>query len=154
MNQGWLNIGLGIVGGKKGGGFSFGMSLSYYPGRYIISARYFSAVNPLMVEIQKGVSHIENISDISFLYGFIKKNKWGFASISTGLGLIKVNKKIGLDYVAYKEKNFITFGIPFESQIFLTPFPVLGIGIYFIANINKEVSYIGASLCLQIGILR
>jgi len=154
LNQGWINVGPGIVGGKEFGGFGLGMSLSYYPGKHIISGRYLTAINPLMIEIQKGASHIEDIVDVGFSYGFIRKNKWGFVSVSSGIGVVRGNKKIGLDYASYKEEEFIIFGIPFESQIFLTPLPGLGIGLYCLANLNKEASYLGALLCLQIGILR
>ncbi len=154
LNQSWINVGPGFVGGKEFGGFSFGTSISYFPGRHIISGRYLVAFNPLMIEIKKGATHIEYLSDVSLLYGIIEKYKWGFGSASAGIGLVRGNRKIGREYAIFEEEKFLALSIPFEFQVFLTPLPIIGMGLYFFGNFNNETSYLGALLCLQIGLLR
>ncbi len=150
----WMDIGIGSVGYKSFGGFSYGTIFSFHPDKFIYSGRYLTTVNPLMVEIKRDITHIENIKEVSLLFGMIKRNNWGFASFSTGVGTIFAKKKIGVNYNKYKKEDKLTIGIPVESQLFITPTPVVGLGIYLLANINNEANYVGLLLCLQFGKLR
>ena len=88
--------------------------------------------------------------DGSILAGLYTKGKTGFLSIGAGVALTggrKDNPNVS------GQDNFITIGLPVESQLFLT-LPFAGIGVVGFANITPEGSYLGAALALQFGNLR
>ena len=54
----------------------------------------------------------------------------------------------------YESVLFSSIGIPFEAQAAFTPSAYFGIGITGFANLNREESFYGGLLSLQIGNLR
>ena len=100
----------------------------------------------------------EIVWDIGILYGrssktSYAKTSYGLASVSGGISIVGVVRS---DYYGgyYEKSTFLTIGIPIEVQLFWTPIPFLGIGIYGFANLNLEESFAGWLLCIQLGELR
>lgn len=99
----------------------------------------------------------ESVGDIGILVGMISNNKYFKASISAGLSSVRGVRRgryigtYGCCQREYEKISFNTIGLPIESQLLLTPFSFLGIGINVFANINMEEAYLGALICLQIG---
>jgi hypothetical protein len=153
-NQGWLNIGPGIVGGPEVGGFGYGVGISYYPGPYLISGRYLTGLNPSMVEIKEGATHYETMVDVGVCIGAIWKSKWVFSSASAGLGILTGEKRIGIDGVRYREERYVWLSVPLEMQLYLTPLPAFGVGLILLGSINRQSPTLGMMVCLQYGLLR
>jgi hypothetical protein len=161
---GWVNGGFG-ASSVKGGlgvnsfGVSPGVSFSYQSEKNLISVRYVYNIEfqPIV-----GLSPDETVWDAGVLYGRIAKVSYGLASISGGIGVVGGVRRgkylsssggwFGTSY--YEKLTFLTVGIPVEGQLFWTPLDFWGIGFYGFANLNKEKSFIGALLCIQIGKLR
>lgn len=148
----WLNAGLG----GSSFGVSTGLCFSYQTKGMFTSFRYvyneeFNILGP---------SPSESVGDFGVLFGIHTKASYGLASISGGISIVGgvrrgkfINSSVWFSS-KYEELNFITVGVPIEGQLFWTPFPYLGFGIYTFADLNKERSFAGALLCLQLGVLR
>jgi len=160
----WINGGLGASSVHGGLGShpnapSFGGSLYYQSGKNLFSFRYLRNEE---FQILGGDSPSEMVLDFGVLYGRIAKASYGFASISTGISVVGGVRRgrylsssggwFGTNY--YEKNNFITVGIPIEGQLFWTPLNFFGVGFYGFANLNKEKSFLGALLCIQVGKLR
>jgi hypothetical protein len=150
----WLSAG---VGGSSYG-FSGGLSISAQSGRSMLSIRYISS-SRYGEGWLGGYTSSENVWDISPLYGFIAKGKWGYASVSGGIGLVggtKHGQYLGsANWInTYEKVPLTTIGIPLEAQLFFTPFSAFGIGVNGFANLNPKRSYSGILICLQWGKLR
>ena len=148
---GWVNGGFG-ASSVKGGlgdnsfGVSPGVSFSYQLGNNLYSVRHVYNVE-FQINVFGVSSPLEAVWDVGILYGRISKASYGFASISGGVSIVGAVRP-------YEERTIITAGFPVECQLFWTPLDFFGIGIYGFANLNKEKSFIGALLCIQIGKLR
>ena len=152
--QAWLNIGMGDGRIKNLLGTSVFMSFSYAQSSHVFTARYityesmedyrfiYSGSIPLRDR------RFEEAREISVLYGRMRKQKFGFASIGIGLGWMEINENLFFDRIKYKE-----LGIALETQAFFT-LPGMGIGFYGYGNINRETIFYGILLSLQIGKLR
>ena len=160
----WVNGGLGASSvhgglGSDPGAPSFGGSFCYQSGKNLFSFRYLRNEE---LQILGENSPSETVWDFGVLYGRIAKASYGFASISTGISIVggvqrgrylsSSGEWFGTSY--YEENNFITVGITVEGQLFWTPLDFFGIGFYGFANLNKEKSFIGALLSIQLGKLR
>jgi len=157
----WFNagVGAGIVRGGFGShnadnidGPSYGLSFSTRKNKGLISIRFI--YNEEMIFFK--VKPLERVWDVGVLYGRIGRTSYGFASISGGLGLVGGVRRGSFtnlnDFTIHYEKHpYNTFGIPFESQLFWTPSPFIGFGIYGFANINPEKSFFGGLFCIQLG---
>ena len=154
----WYVAGVGI----SSNGAAKGISYSYITEAGLVSLRYVSNVSEL-----KGNSRIlsESIWDAGVLYGTTARTSFGLASISGGIGAVggfraqyPTRTSYGNVTLPYsesdEEERFLTVGIPVAGQIFWTPSPVVGIGIYGYANVNPEASFVGALLGIQLGSLR
>lgn len=144
----WVNAGFGFSSPQFRDGipFSMGMSFSYQTGKSLISLRSVYNID-VSFNIFGGPPPLaETAWDIGVLYGRIAKASYGFASISGGVSIVG-----GL---RAEEGSFLNAGIPIEGQLFWTPTSLVGVGIYGFANLNKERSFAGALLCIQIGKLR
>lgn len=147
----WFNAGGGASSvqgglGESSFGVSPGVSFSYQLGNNLFSVRHVYNVE-FQIHVFGESSTPEAVWDVGALYGRIAKASYGFASISGGISIVG-------EVRPYKERTFLTAGIPFETQLFWTPLPSFGIGIYGFANLNREKSFVGALLCIQIGKLR
>jgi hypothetical protein len=156
----WINGGIGVCSF----GLSSGANFSHQSGKKLISVRatYNEELNIF------GPSPSEQAWDVGVMYGRIAKSKYGFASISAGLGLVngvKRGRYIDDDFQGrygwfaividrYEKIDFLTLGIPAEIQAFWTPFSKLGIGITLYGNFNPEKSFAGLLVSIQIGDLR
>ena len=147
----WLNLGLGIYSSQ---GLSGGISVSGCFRNSLVSVRY---VNNSEFTLFKNLD--ETVWDLGILYGTSAKASYGMASISGGIALVggvRRGKLLARGFLSeeYEAVKFSAVGFSIESQLFWTPDPSLGVGIYAFGNINGEQSFAGALLCLQIGALR
>jgi len=134
----WLNFGPGIGPGPVDLQFIIGGSASYQFQQNIISAR--------ITHQEAYMSTPSKITERAILYGRSMKSKYWLSSFAAGLSYLSGEK-------SYQEK-ISTIGFPVEGQLFLTPLPFVGIGLYGLANFNLKCSFTGLLLCLQIGKLR
>lgn len=160
----WFNVGVGA--GSVHRGFdsnsteneicpSFGINFSSQVKKGLISIRFI--YNEEMNFLR--ISPKPSVSDFGVLYGRMAKVSFGFVSISGGISYVfgeqlGAYKGISNYTFNYETKTYSTIGIPFESQIFWTPRPNIGFGIYGFANINSERSFYGGLFCIQLGKLR
>jgi hypothetical protein len=140
----WLNLGLGATSWElpqklRPMELTLGVSFSYQTGKNLFSIRYTNSQEILGDDWS---------SDFGILYGRAAKTKFGFASISAGIGLVHRVKE------EEEEEDFTTVGIPIQGRLFFTPLPFLGVGIYPFANLNLKDIPVGLLLCVQIGKLR
>lgn len=158
--QYWINGGPGA----SSAGLSAGLSFSHLNGKHLITVR--STYNEELIIF--GPSPAESIWDVGVMYGRSAKSKYGFASVSAGLGLVGGVKRgtylgdnlddgygwfvIKID--RYEKDEFVTLGFPAEIQAFWTPLSKLGIGITLYGNLNPEKSFAGFLVSIQIGNLR
>lgn len=156
----WINAGIGGCSV----GLSSGANFSHQSGKKIISVRatYNEELNIF------GPTPSEQAWDVGVMYGGIAKSKYGFASISAGLGLVggvKRGRYLGYNrddscgwffirIDQYEKIDFLTFGIPAEIQAFWTPFSKLGIGVTVYGNLNPEKPFAGLLVSIQVGDLR
>ena len=138
----WVNAGYGFGSVGK----SLGISASYRNGNNVFSARYiyneeFATADTLPCE---------RVWDGGLLYGRTAKTCFGMASISIGLSVVGGTERIN-GANGYEGKNFLTFGIPAEYQLFWTPFSFAGFGLYGVGNLNPKKPYIGFIFCMQFG---
>ena len=156
----WINAGVGVCSF----GLSSGANFSHQSGKKLITVR--ATYNQELTIF--GPTPSEEAWDVGVMYGGIAKSKYGFASISAGLGLVggvKRGSYLGSNFQGryawfaiiteqYKENNFLTLGIPAEIQAFWTPFSKVGIGFTLYGNLNLEKSFAGLLISIQIGDLR
>jgi hypothetical protein len=146
----WLNSGAGIsvIGPSYAVGFSVKSESSLFSVRYAMNAEFIFSTSPYETGWDAGV-----------LYGTCKKFPSGMFSISSGLavvGGVRRGKFLGYANNAnnYESLPFSTMGIPLEAQLCWTPVSFLGLGVYAYADLNKNRSFAGVLLCLQVGNLR
>jgi hypothetical protein len=160
FSNNWINAGIGVCSF----GLSSGANFSHQSGKKLITVR--ATYNEELTIF--GPSPSEQAWDVGVMYGRIAKSKYGFASISAGLGLVggvKRGRYLDDDFQGrygwfaividrYEKIDFLTLGIPAEIQAFWTPFSKLGIGITLFGNLNPEKSFAGLLVSIQIGDLR
>jgi hypothetical protein len=137
---GWVNLGFG----GSSNGPSVGINGSYQINYHVISLRalYNEEISGLWNDFP------DNSSDLGLLYGLGARKKKIYVSVSTGIS------RVAGSVITYsKETKYTVVGIPIELQLFRTG-KIVGIGIYGFANINRELSFVGALLCIQLGKLR
>jgi len=152
----WVNVGLGI--GSSGG--AAGANFSYHFGSTLVSLRYVYGEE--IRGMFEGPSPLESVWDLGLLYGVSEKASYGVVSVSAGVGLVggvRRGRYLGssgwwFSHDTYEKVSFSTLGVPMEGQLFWTPSSHLGVGVYAFANLNRERSFIGALLCVQIGALQ
>ena len=155
----WYTAGVGV----SSLGSARGISFSYPSGNGFVSLRYVnnqSEFNPSSLSFTKP-SFNKSVWDAGVLYGKVAKTSYGMASVSGGIGAVGgvLNReylKYGSLYSTsnYRDERFLTFGFPVEGQLFWTPSPIIGIGIYGFVNLNPEASFAGALLGVQLGNLK
>lgn len=145
----WLNFGFGASTSEiaVGGSFSF---LS-------IPKNGFTTIRFIRNEkLDFFSTPAEAVWDFGVLYGRIVRGPAGFISLSGGVaavGGVRRGKPLESEWFSnrYERNNFGTIGLPVDAQLFLKPFPAVGIGLIAFANLNNEESFAGALFCLQIG---
>ena len=152
--QAWLNVGMGDGRVKNLLGSSVFMSFSFAQNSHVFTGRYISYESNkedwfiYAGSIPLRDRRFEEAREISIVYGRMEKQKFGFASIGIGLGLIEINENL-----LYLRRKYRELGIALETQAFFT-LPGMGIGFYGYGNINRETIFYGVLLSLQIGKLR
>jgi hypothetical protein len=149
----WFTLGLG--GSNRG--IAMGLGGSYLTKKMIFSARI---VGNQEIEIF-GSEPTPSVVDIALLAGYMSKLGRGYSSISTGISFVKVIEKGDpkpgtggggfFSFPDYYNEYSQAFGVPFEIQVFATPFSFMGVGIYIFGNINSKKSFAGALFGLQFG---
>jgi hypothetical protein len=134
----WLNAGPGVE--FPGSSVSEGTNISYQWQKYIVSAR---------LNYTADISSSPPASEVvesALLFGVCKKTRFWCSSIAGGLAHMSGN--------TYNAVRVPTFGFPIEAQLFTTPLPFFGIGLYGFGNINSRMPYFSVLFCLQFGKLR
>lgn len=75
-----------------------------------------------------------------------------FNASGTGLAYVDDRRSEGL--FSDSEPVDATVGMSLEAQVSLRPLRFVGIGLYTFANVNGEKSFFGATVSVQIGLLR
>ncbi len=98
----------------------------------------------------------ESVSDIGYLPGIVNKYRYGYMSLAAGVAYIYGQYKgdeiegssllIGTDY---EKKRYHSIGLPFQSELFFTPFEWFGVGFTGYADWNYYRPFWGVSLCVQ-----
>lgn len=138
-SQFWLNIGPAI---GTSGSLSGIASVSYQFGTHLLSLR--GSVT--------GEVFGDHFSDISLLYGRATTHPSYHVSFAAGIARVTGQRNEGL--FGPKEKLSATIGFPSEMQIYWKPASFFGLGITGFTNINREQSFAGMALSLQLGKLR
>ncbi|MCG3121090.1 MAG: hypothetical protein ALAOOOJD_04037 [bacterium] len=154
--QGWLSLGLDAMGNRDFFGLGGFAGFSYLTENRLVSIRLSNNERISMAEpalnggIPGGQAYrVTSITEVSALYGFAKKYEWLLVSFSTGAGFVtgkESNKKI--------ERSFTTIGLPFDVQILVRPFPVLGVGVIGSVNLNSKTTFTSFMFGLQFGRLK
>ena len=143
----WMNIGVGASNAYDSTA-SFAISASAQKKHHILSIRWVSSSKISIYESAK-----KKVWDLGILYGGILRGKNGFISLSGGIGGVGGTR--GDEFVEStgerQDDTFTTAGFPIELQLFWTPSSNFGIGLYGFSNINKEETFTGVALALQIG---
>jgi hypothetical protein len=162
-DRAWLGAGLGVgtlfdgdgveddIGGALGGV----LYASYQSGVHVFSLRAAAAG-----EFVFGDTFI----DVGLLYGRARPGRSSHASLSVGLALVFGERRCdGFLFVCSSEEGVefadeveyvVTVGLPVEAQLFWRPTSFGGFGLYGFANLNREASFVGATVGLQLGDLR
>lgn len=151
--QGWLSLGLGAMGNRDFFGLGGFAGFSYLIENKLVSIRLsyserISVYEPALNDGTLGSQAylVNNITEVSALYGFAKKYERLLVSFSTGAGFVtgkENNKK--------SERSFRTIGLPFDVQILITPFPVFGVGVIGSVNLNSKTTFTSFMFGLQFG---
>jgi hypothetical protein len=137
-----LNAGFG--GGSIGFGATGGLSLQSNDYRmWTLRGEY---IEEFRICIFGGCGEAEYRGSIGLLYGMFSGSTLAYASISGGLAATFIGRD--LDDTTFQHRA--TVGFPIEGQAFLTPIPVLGIGLIATANFNPISSYYGIFFVFQL----
>jgi len=118
------------------------LNASYQFRRHLISARAASA----------GELFGDNFYDYGLLYGRAVSHETLYVSLATGIAYVDGQRSEGL--FDDPEDVDATVGLPLEAQVYVRPLRFVGIGLYGFANLNQEESFVGATLSVQIGLLK
>ncbi|MCL4511484.1 MAG: hypothetical protein M1470_10490 [Bacteroidetes bacterium] len=160
----WTTFGFGFARWASDPAITLGASLNAKLANELLTARFLYN-DVFQISIFGPPSHPdENVWDIGILYGRIAKGRYGYASISGGLSLIRgVRYQSGYAYTppygytyADIEDSFTGVGIPAEAQLFWTPTNFFGIGLYAFCDygFSGKRSFGGVMLSLQFGQLK
>jgi len=149
----WINFDMGTSLNYP---IAFNIGLNHQLNQNLLTAR-FLIVDEMDLQNQ---SSSESIWDAGVLLGRVFSNKFGTFSIAAGLSYVGGVKKG--TYIAndetwggyYPMKHRSTLGIPLESRLVHHLSDNVGIGITTFGNLNLDKPFFGASLSLQLGIIR
>jgi hypothetical protein len=147
----WLTLGAGFFSNKDFSGFGGNINASYYSNIGLLSVRFLDADKAGMEPTNVITSSVKlnHINEFSGMYGFNYHASFLFISVSSGIGIVWFKKGI-----TPSEVTTSTLGLPLDAEIFISPLPVLGIGLKLLGNINSKSSYSGFLICLQLGKLK
>jgi hypothetical protein len=134
-SRAWVSGGLGWASRGPAGH----LAVSYQSGGNLLSARGSGTIavfgDPLW--------------DLGLVYGRRLVSGGVHASIGAGVGAVggETRESIHGD----PEPLATTLGVPIEVQLSLRPVPILGIGLYGFGNVNREESFAGVTVAIQIG---
>jgi hypothetical protein len=143
----WLNVGLG---GSTIGSYSGSASFSFQIEKYLVSIR--ATANTETFGLFEGG---DEFYDVGLLIGYVPVRSKTLISIAAGIARVSGFRYIGEPGFLFgsgkREDIEATIGIPIEIQLFQRLSNYGGIGAYIYANINKEESFAGITVCLQLG---
>ena len=158
----WLTLGVGIGASEQvPGGLSgdIGLNYEYKPNRLVgIRAADVNNTKIFTVDqwnpassagLAQASGHVGGDGDISFIYGVMRHNQYGYLAASTGLGVVFGHKQPTV--TNHLGKDFTTLGIPLELQIFWTVSSHIGLGLIGFANANPQGKFAGLTLAVEIG---
>ncbi|MBA4159794.1 MAG: hypothetical protein H0X65_20345 [Gemmatimonadetes bacterium] len=142
----WINAGVGV--GTLD--LAAAASASYQFGSSLLSVRTaatgeFELLGPA-----------DELWDVGLLYGRATPPGTFHAALGAGVALVRGTLRGGGGFGPPEREERIptTVGLPVELQLFWRPTTILGLGIYGFANANREQSFAGAALSVQLGSLR
>lgn len=145
----WLNGGLGFSSlGSLAGSAAFSIKFN----RLMLSVR--TTANSECVELFCGG---DEFYDYGILVGFASATQKSHLSISAGIARVTGSRFEGDPglFGSGKRTNINpTVGLPVELQYFAKLSRIFGLGIYFFANVNREKSFGGLTIGLQLGKLK
>jgi hypothetical protein len=142
----WINAGVGV--GTVD--LAAAASASYQFGSSLLSVRTaatgeFELLGPA-----------DELWDVGLLYGRATPPGTFHAALGAGVAVVRGTLRGGGGFGPPEREERIptTVGLPVELQLFWRPTTILGLGIYGFANANREQSFAGAALSVQLGSLR
>ena len=143
----WLNVGFGRC---SLGGYAGSANISIQFNKYLVSLR--TTGNS---ETTDFLSSGDDFYDIGLLFGIAPLRSNLLVSAAIGLALVGGSRDTGesswLFSIDRRENIGTTIGLPIEIQLIQRLSSYMGVGAYIYANINKEESFGGIALCLQLG---
>jgi hypothetical protein len=135
----WFGIGVGSGWGSVQGGSLYG-ALSFQTGRHLIKLR--SAV---VFEIPGDAD-----ADLGVLYGIATRRASTHASVALGIGFASVAGSLcGGPFERWR-----CVSLPLEAAVSYRPFGGLGLGLTAWADINRDRTFGGIVLTLEVGRVR
>ncbi|MEX1138550.1 MAG: hypothetical protein WEF53_04300 [Bacteroidota bacterium] len=144
----WATVGAGLTFAERLFANGLGVAFSYKPGGIHFSAR-FVAADRVPGYLFDGKPPLDYLQDLSVLVGVSQEDENTIFVFSAGPGL--VNGKFN---EAQNNRRFSVTGLSLEAQAILKLGKSVGVGAYLFSNINKEASYVGILLSIQVGHFR
>jgi len=141
----WLDAGIGE--GSFGTDSSLELSLLTHFG--LFSARYKKLETEGFTTphyFHEGY-YLKRMTEWAVMFGQAYQRPFWFASASVGLSVLRTE----YDHPGIGSS---TIGLPFQAEIFTTPFAFLGFGFTFNSNVNDVKSFTSTSVCVRVGVLR
>lgn len=139
-----LNAGYGIFGGNDMSGMGFLANAHYDSQIGLIGARFIHASD---TNVHAGFSsYINEISELSLLYGF--SYNFGLINLSASTG---IGTTWGEEVIEGSRENFSTFAVPLQGSVIFQPLPVAGFGVLISKNVNSVSRVTGVLFVLQVG---
>jgi hypothetical protein len=133
----WLGAGLGSAGSTDGaGGGAVMAELVYQTGAHHFAVRALGAIDV--------IGHGGGLGEIGALYGRSAKRTWGHSAIAAGLAWTHLDSCSG-------GAGCSTVGVPVVGEVAARLFPILGVGLQGLVNLNSKSVYGGFLLFLQLG---
>ena len=136
----WFGSGLGAASG----GMGFSGHWTFVTGRHVLSLRSAGSFDPFgdLFSVLSGRDLSSSAYDFGLLYGRpLVDSPGGFVSIGAGIG--------GAQQA--REDAPVVLGLPLEMQAAVRLSSWFGLGFYGFANFNREQSFGGFTLGLQVG---
>lgn len=144
----WVSLGFGGASGSRMTGASFTANAHIDTKFGLFGLRYMKADDNA---IRGFWDYTDDITEISFTYGFARNYGILNVSASAGIGSFRaIERGPGVA----SEEHFRLVSFPLQGSITITPFPVLGLGLMYYHSINSHSNISGISAVLQLGRVR
>ena len=149
-SQFWLGVGIGLganidhQGEQDPSNIAFSVNTSLKSNNHLFSARFGYVAAYVFGD---------EVRDLSILYG--RAIEVDRSMFSFGMGVGKVDGTRNEDFKLFSDEDtkepFGATGLALELQIRFVKGRHGGLGLYGFGNVNKEMSFFGATIALQLG---